>query len=317
LRFVWALTSIGRSYNLEGLVEFQDIEYTHSPVEIEEMGRLLTDNYAGKRKPFNWRLAAFENWVFASRYLEPLEYFTRRCHLWRNEQGSLAAFVILGANFVHVQIGDAYRSHETEIFEWAERNSFGDERELGTMVYDWDLERQKLLADRGYQNRGAIEDVRIYDLSKDIPQPHLPAGFRFSTLAEVKDYEAFLVLVNQVWGVSLNEAWFRGKNSAPSYSLDRKLLVISPEGRQAAYSLVWLYPENETAEIDPIGTHPDFRRRGLSRALVLESFRRMKENGIRYAYIASETQDPIVSHLYASLQPMEFYQGYHWGKSLV
>jgi hypothetical protein len=26
-------------------------------------------------KPFNWRLALFENWVYASRYSEPPEYF--------------------------------------------------------------------------------------------------------------------------------------------------------------------------------------------------------------------------------------------------
>jgi ribosomal protein S18 acetylase RimI-like enzyme len=109
----------------------------------------------------------------------------------------------------------------------------------------------------------------------------------------------------------------RGKSSAPGYSFDWDLIAVSPEGKQVAQSLVWLYPGNQTAEIDPVGTHPDYRKRGLARALVLESFKRMGNCGIRHAYIASETQDPIVSHLYASLKPIETYQGYQWVKHLI
>jgi hypothetical protein len=49
------------------------------------------------------------------------------------------------------------------------------------------------------------------------------------------------------WGITLTEDWFRGKSSAPSYSPNMDLLVLSPEGQLAAHSLVWLYPHNQTA----------------------------------------------------------------------
>jgi ribosomal protein S18 acetylase RimI-like enzyme len=94
-------------------------------------------------------------------------------------------------------------------------------------------------------------------------------------------------------------------------------LVVSPEEKLAAFSLVWMYPQNQTAEIDPIGTDPDFRQRGFARALVSESFRRMRVRGARYAYIGSETEDPVVSRLYTSFQPVEFYQGHLWNKPLT
>jgi ribosomal protein S18 acetylase RimI-like enzyme len=295
-------------------METLDLDYTHSEAEIEEMRALLVKSYAASLKPFNWRLAVAENWIYASRYLEPPEYFTSHIHLWRNAPGKLVAFLIRGTNFANLQIDYEYRFLENEIFDWAERNPVENKGQISTMVYDWDLERQKLLAERGYQNLGAIEDVRIYDLTRAYPSVALPPGFRMTSLAEYSDYTERIELENRVWGVSLDEAWFRGKSSSPSYSFDWDLLIVSPEGRQAAYSLVWLYPANQTAEIDPVGTHPDYRQRGLSRALILESFKRMRANGIRYAYIASETQDPIVSHLYASLQPVETYQGFHWIK---
>ncbi len=297
-------------------MQIHDSDYIHSPAEIEEMSDLLVKSYAVSRKPFNWRLALFENWIYGSRFLEPPEYFISRVHLWRNESGGLAAFVIRGQNNTHYQIDYGYRNIEAEVFDWAECHLLDNKKQISTMVYDWDAERQKLLAGRGYQNRGAVEDLRIYDLAREIPPAVLPPGFRFASVAEYSDYTERIELENSVWGVHLDEAWFRGKSSSPSYAFDWDLLVLSPEGRQAAFNLVWLYPQNQTAEIDPVGTHPDFRKRGLARALILESFRRMKAGGIHYAYIGSDAQDPIVSHLYASLQPVEFYQGYLWTKQL-
>ena len=296
-------------------MKFHETNYTHSEAEIEELRAFLVKSYARDLKPFNWRLALTENWIFASRYLEPLEYFTDRVHLWRNASGELLAFVIRGTNWINIQVDYDHRSLEAEILDWVENHPMPGQENFNTMVYDWDTERQKLLSERGYQNLGAIEDVRIYDLARTYPPILLPPGYRFSSMAEYGNHAERVDLENCVWNASLDEAWFRGKSSAPSYSFDWDLLAVSPEGKLAAYSLVWLYPQNQTAEIDPVGTHPDHRQRGLSRALVLESFRRMVEDGIRHAYIASETRDPVVSHLYSSLQPVEMYQGYHWRKN--
>jgi len=291
----------------------RDEPYSHTGVEIAEVQALLIKSYGVSLKPFNWRSAVFENWIYASRYLEPLEYFTKRVHLWRVDTGELAAGVIRGTHFTNVQISYDYRFLENEVFMWAEEN-LPDQKPVITMVYDWDAERQALLKKRGYRNKGAVEDVRIYDLARDYSPVVLPPGYLITTLAEYGKPSDMISLVNDVWGMSLDEAWFRGKSSAPGYSLAHKLLVVSPEGQLAAYSLFWLYPANKTAEIDPIGTHPNHRKRGLARALVLESFKRMRENSMEYAYIASETDDPVVSHLYASLQPVEAYQGCKWIK---
>jgi mycothiol synthase len=293
-----------------------DVDYTHSVTEFEEMRELLIKSYLVSRKPLNWRLAMVENWNYASRYLEPIEYFTSRVHLWRNNVGELVGFLIRDNFLTFLQVHYEYRYLEARMMDWAESNWSGNKSRVDTMVYDWDIERQKLLAQRGYENQGAIEDVRIYDLSRKYPIVTLPPGFRITSLAEHGHYPERVDLENSVWGASLDEAWCKGKSSAPSYSFEWDLVTVSPDGRLAAQSLVWLYPGNQSAEIDPVGTHPEYRKRGLSRAMVLESFKRMRDIGLQCAYIASETQDPIVSHLYSSLQPIELYQGYHWSKLL-
>jgi ribosomal protein S18 acetylase RimI-like enzyme len=297
-------------------METFDVDYHHTAVEFEQMRSLLVNTCLESKKPFNWRLAMAENWNYASRFLEPVEYFTIRVHLWKNSSGQLASFLIQDNYLVYLQVHYAYRHLEEEMLDWAERHWQGENGHINLMVYDWDIERQQLLAKRGYENLGAIEDIRIYDLTRSYPGAVLPPGFRITSMAEYGTSTERIDLENSVWGAKLDEAWFRGKSSAPTYSPAWDLIAVSPEGMMIAYNLVWLYSLIQAAEIDPLGTHPDYRQRGLGRALLLESFKRMQVSGIRYAYIASEAKDPLVSHLYSSIQPVETYQGYHWFKKI-
>jgi ribosomal protein S18 acetylase RimI-like enzyme len=291
-----------------------DSPYTHSDAEFGELCGLCLSGYAAGHKPSNWRVAMLENWSYASRDLEPPEYFTGNVRLWRSEDGQLVGGLIHCWGLTWPQLLPGFRFVEDRMFDWAERNWAGSEGAIETMVYEHDAERQALLRRRGYEDHGPIEIVRIYDLARDYPAPELPPGFRFTTLAEDGRGEERIALENSVWGTSLDEAWFRGKTSAPHYSFDWDLLVVSPEGQQAAYSLVWLDRERGIGEIDPIGTHPDYRRRGLVRALVAESLRRMGAAGVRYAFIACDADHPAVNQLYASFGPAEVYRGNHWVK---
>ena len=249
-----------------------DQNYTHSEIEFDKMRELMVRSYLVDRKPFNWRLAMAENWYYASRYLEQIEYFNERVHLWRDESGNLLAFLIRDSVFTYPQVDYQHRDLEDEMFAWAEAHWGGEKSEISTLVYDWDVQRQQLLKKRGYENKGAIEDVRIYDLTRALRVPRLAPGFRFSSMAE-RDYtKERVALENRVWSASLTDAWLQGKQSAPSYAPEWDMLAISPDGELAAGNLVWLYPRTKSAEIDPLGTHPDFRKLGLARALVLESF---------------------------------------------
>ena len=136
------------------------------------------------------------------------------------------------------QVHPQYRHLEADMFDWAERHWAGDKACIQTMVYDHDTERQVLLMQRGYQNRGAIEYVRIYDLAQPNPEAILQPGFRIVPLAKHCNTAERIALENSIWNAKLDEAWFRGKSSAPSYSLDWDLVGVSPQGRQVAACLV-------------------------------------------------------------------------------
>ncbi len=295
---------------------FTDLPYTHTDEEFEEMRALLSQSYLEERRPRNWRLALAENWAMGSRFLEPKEYFTSRVRLWRNGDGELAGFLIRGNMLVHPEVRYCDSDLVDEMLDWAEENWSGEGNNISALAYDWDEERQQQLTKRGYKNQKRIEEVRIYDLGRDYPEPELPDGFRIRSMKEVGDPQARVYLENNIWDASLDMAWFKGKSSAPSYSLDLDLVAVSPSGKLAASSLVWLYPTTRTAEIDPLGTHPEFRRLGLARAMVLESFKHMQAHDMQYAYIASDTQNNAINRLYSSLRPVETYYGYLWTRKM-
>lgn len=67
----------------------------------------------------------------------------------------------------------------------------------------------------------------------------------------------------------------------------------TPDGRLAAYTFGSLsQEENELTGLkigyaDPVGAHPDFQRRGLSRALLLECLERLREQGMQFARLGT------------------------------
>src|SRR5690606_484236 len=51
------------------------------------------------------------------------------------------------------------------------------------------------------------------------------------------------------------------------YRADLHVLVQAPDGTLAATAIIWLDEATRTAEVEPVGTHRQFRRRGLGTAL--------------------------------------------------
>jgi ribosomal protein S18 acetylase RimI-like enzyme len=55
--------------------------------------------------------------------------------------------------------------------------------------------------------------------------------------------------------------------------------VEAPDGTMAASAIMWLDEANMTAEFEPVGTHPGYRRRGLARAMLLHGMHRARAAG--------------------------------------
>jgi mycothiol synthase len=295
----------------------RDCDYTFGDAEFEEMWQLLIDSYAVTGRPHNWPFAEFENWLYAS-WDEPPAYFMGRVHLWRNGAGELVGFCNRYYDTTFLQVDPAYRFLEDDMLEWAEGHWAGEDARIETRAYQYDTERKKLLARRGYEDLGAGANVHAYDVSRLYPAVDLPPGFRIESLAENGDYDGHIATERATFNSDyLDRNWFDGKSSAPSYSFDWGLCVVSPEGQHVAFALVWIDGHNKIAQIDPVGTHPDHRRRGFAKALLSACFRRLHAAGIRRVYIESAPEPNVSNRLYDSLWPTKRYQANKWVKRLL
>jgi GNAT superfamily N-acetyltransferase len=300
-------------------MKIYDCQYTHSDTEYEELWRLLVDSYALTGQPHNWFFGRLENWRYA-KHDKPPTFFMDCVHLWRNADAELIGYYISesGDNCIHLQVHPDYGFVEADMLSWVECNWTKDRGSIETYAYHNDDKRQKLLTQLGYEDMGHSGNTWQYDLSKPYPALDLPPGFQVQTLADNHNYDSHIAVQQKTFNNNtyLDQAWFGGKSSAPSYSFEWDFAVVSPEGEHVAFCLAWLNPQTRMAEIDPVGTHPDYRRQGFAKAVISECFRRLQTNGIRYAYIGSAPEPNISNYLYQSLQPVEKYREHRWVKKL-
>ncbi|HEY0937940.1 MAG TPA: hypothetical protein VGD91_29880 [Trebonia sp.] len=108
---------------------------------------------------------------------------------------------------------------------------------------------------------GSWTQLNERDLA-DLEQPVLPEGFRFRTADEVGS-EAAVRAHLDAWAPSTYSAEsYQGVRQATRYRGDLHVLVEAPDGTMACSTIMWFDEVNRTAEFEPDGTHPDYRRRG-------------------------------------------------------
>lgn len=294
-------------------------EYSHSQAEFDELHDLLRESYAIAGRPHDWLFARLENWKYANaaKAREDPGFFTRNVHLWRGQGSRLIGFCIseYGTKGIELQVHPHHRGVEGDMAGWILEEWGRGKEAVEVCACTEDIERQSLLARLGFREAGDDGYMRQYDVTRGYPASPLDPGFRVSTLAEAgNDEERIAVEAATFPHVGLDREWFDGKTSAPSYSADWDFVVVTPEGRYAAFCLAWLDRGNRVAEVDPVGTHPDFRRRGLARAVITECFRRLRAAGIERAYISSAPEPAVSNRLYESLAPTARYLWRRWVK---
>ncbi|GAA1028619.1 MULTISPECIES: GNAT family N-acetyltransferase [Amycolatopsis] len=177
-----------------------------------------------------------------------------------------------------------------EVIDWFDTTADGLERTvLPGAADEFGLERW---AAHGYGpdpdslgDTGSWTQLNERDLEV-LETPVLPDGFRFRTAAEAGPETAVQAHVD-AWGVTAYTLEsYEGVRATPAYRGDLHFLVEAPDGTMAASTIMWLDEANKTAEFEPVGTHPDYRRLGLGRAMLLHGMDRARAAGAAHATVA-------------------------------
>ena len=173
-----------------------------------------------------------------------------------------------------------------ELLDWFEAGA--DEDELRVSSLTTDRERLAFLRARGYEIEPTARAF-AYHLRElgEMSDPVLPDGYRLRTV-EPADLEARVALHQVVWAPSrVTVESFTKLQTVWPYRANLDCVVEAPDGSLVAYSLAWLDDANGVGELEPVGTHPDYRRRGLASAVCRFALHRLQEEGATRAVVYS------------------------------
>jgi ribosomal protein S18 acetylase RimI-like enzyme len=196
---------------------------------------------------------------------------------------------VTGANLTY-QVHPDHAELVHEVIDWYDGVAVGLERTVSPSAADeFALEQW---AAHGYEtdlsslgDTGSWTQLNERDLT-DVEHPVLPDGFRFRTAEEAGPQAAVQAHLD-AWAPSTYTAeGYEGVRQTAAYRGDLHILVEAPDGVMASSTIMWLDEANRTAEFEPVGTHPDYRRLGLGRAMLLHGMYLARAAGAAHATVA-------------------------------
>ena len=228
--------------------------------------------------------------------------------LWFDNTDSLVGFAWYYSRFqaLDMQVFPRNLALEQEMLAWAESGlraalNGNGRKQLLTSALETDHERIALLTELGYQRQEKFYLHYLRGLPPSMLFPQLPAGF---TIREVTDEDiaAKVALHRAAFEPSqMSEYIYRGLRQAPGYIPELDLVAVAPDGRFASFCICWMDPVNRIGEFEPVGTHPDFRRQGLAKAVLWAGLQRMKAFGADQTLVLTPGHNQAAQKLYESL----------------
>jgi predicted N-acetyltransferase YhbS len=204
----------------------------------------------------------------------------------------------MGESFFCVR--DEYRWLLKEMLSYAQAN-FSKDDEYKALISDSDGEFQNIAADLGYVPTQEKEVDAYFPIDASKVTYEVPEGFTVSDMHESYDvykygevlWKGFNHEMNGEGKYNPDENKLRALHAEmkrPNVDLSLKIMVIAPNGDFVSYCGMWKDEHSQTALVEPVATAPEYRKRGLGKAAVLEGIRRCGRLGAKTAFVGSSQQ---------------------------
>ena len=290
----------------------------------------LVDTYQIIGKPQNWRL---ERWNYARYFVAPrlgaygqgepriedslkaIGFWEDTIGVWENEGGEIVGVVSTenpGLGRAFIQRHPQYNPLLAEMLDYAEATFTDKEKNtLKIQIYEYDEVLQAVTQERGYQQDVEHPEYDSEFVIQHLPGPDLPEGYVLRSMAQENDIE----LRREVFGRAFNHTdpseWpsafsYEELQKAPDYRQDQDLYIVGPDGEYVSCCILWYDGKNKMGVLEPVGTHPDFRRKGFGREVVMEGIRRAAALGAEKVCVGSGQR------FYEAIGFQKKYASYTW-----
>ncbi len=228
--------------------------------------------------------------------------------LWETEGGEAAAYAVIPfTTSLRFGILPRYRSTALQraILAWGLALLRERSRAPFLMVrcHEQDFELQTALTQEGFAPEPYQDVYLTRPLDKILASPALPAGFRLQGGVTVEEHAAYQGLHGAVFGHGIG----MDEHFSSSYRPELDLIAVAPDGRFAAVCFCVALDQvadadhlEQVGDVGLLAVHPEFRRLGLGRTLLLTAMERVREQGASHMVLEAENEDSPAMKLYRS-----------------
>jgi mycothiol synthase len=269
----------------------------------------LLETYCAFDARLNW---GFERWNYARYFVAPMlgAYGTDEnarekglgaiwmwedlVGVWEDDGEIVGVTTIEHPDTTHPGYGEIFvERHPKHVDLLDEMMAYGEERfahpETGRthiFVYEADADLTAVVQRRGYTRNAKRSYSHLEYEIGDLPDLQLPEGFRLFSLADECDVDKRRELFGRAFDHDDPREWpsrfaYEELMRAPDYRPELDLVIAAPDGTYATCCVLWYDEPNRIGHVEPMGTRPGYRKRGLARQILVEGVRRLQALGAR------------------------------------
>lgn len=210
--------------------------------------------------------------------------------------------LVIDAGSNEIDVSAASGRDRIPVIEWAQRRLRGRGEVAG--IADADDVLVGYLKRNGYRP-GHVNRWYHWDLEKvDVAEPELADGWELRHVVGEHEADERRRASHAAYKSAMDpemhlQRYLRFMRS-PVYDPKRDLVAVSPYGRIASFMVWWPDPSG-IAQIEPFGTHPEFQREGVGRALIQYGLRSMHDAGMALCRVTTDESCTDATAFYESV----------------
>jgi ribosomal protein S18 acetylase RimI-like enzyme len=172
-------------------------------------------------------------------------------------------------------------------------------------IDDRDDVRMRWLEGNGFACEEKHSVYFTRSLSEPVPAPVVPAGYSLRHSRGEADAKLRSVASHAAFSQhrDFEGYWPRTLKfmQSPVYVPEHERFVIAPNGDVASFCIIWTDEINKLGHFEPVGTHPDHQRKGLSRALLHDAMKKLQAEGMTEVDVCTSNDNFPATELYKSV----------------
>ena len=260
------------------------------PEYYEKLCDFLIKLNKDNKDHINWNWARFE-WMYEHPMFDKSSLSLISLWIDNNE--------IVGTALYDMFFGEAsilvlphYYHLYSEILDYAYHN-LKDDDGLKVAVPDNHEIEIALITKAGYTKIDQTETMMSIDLNSPLNVPHLE-GIRFINLDPINDYDELCWLFWQGFDHGDDKEECQKENTIKGGSRVHYnpylSVTVECDGKNVAHCSLWYNNKTDYAYVEPVCVIPEYRGKGIAKAMIYEALNRARNLGAKKAYVISDME---------------------------